>query len=70
MHNTVRRTLALSSILGYQNGTILAIFKSPCRPDASHKVWAQSNMVWEEMWFKEFQDGHHGSHFGYRNGTI
>ena len=27
-------------------------------------------MVWEEMSFKEFQDGHHGSHLGYQNGTI
>ena len=22
------------------------------------------------MWFKDFQDGHHGSHLGYQNGTI
>ena len=26
--------------------------------------------VWEEMSFEEFQDGHHGGHLGYRNGTI
>ena len=26
-------------------------------------------MVWEEMVFEEFQDGH-GGHLGYRNGTI
>ena len=26
--------------------------------------------VWEMMLFEEFQDGHHGSHLGYRNGTI
>ena len=27
-------------------------------------------MVWEEMSFEEFQDGHHGGHCGYQNGTI
>ena len=27
-------------------------------------------MVWEEMVFEEFQDGRHGGHLGYRNGTI
>ena len=27
-------------------------------------------MVWEEMLFEESQDGHHGGHLGYRNGTI
>ena len=27
-------------------------------------------MVWEEMLFEKFQDGHHGGHLGYRNGTI
>ena len=26
--------------------------------------------VWEKTSFEEFQDGHHGSHLGYRNGTI
>ena len=25
-------------------------------------------MVWEELLFEEFQDGHHGAHLGYRNG--
>ena len=33
---TVRSTLALKSILGYQNGSILAILNSPCCPDAFH----------------------------------
>ena len=37
---------------------------------ASHKVLAQSDMVLEEISFEEFQDGHYGSHLGYRNGTI
>ena len=27
-------------------------------------------MVWEEMSFEEFEEGHCGSHLGYRNGTI
>ena len=27
-------------------------------------------MVWEDMLFEEFQDGHHGGQLGYRNGTI
>ena len=27
-------------------------------------------MVWEEMSFEEFQDGRHGGHLGYQNGTI
>ena len=27
-------------------------------------------MVWEETSFEEFQDGHRGSHLGYRNRTI
>ena len=27
-------------------------------------------MIWEEMLFEEFQDGRHGRHFGYQNGTI
>ena len=26
--------------------------------------------VWEEMSFDEFQDGRHGDHLGYQNGTI
>ena len=40
--------------------------ESLCRSDASHQVSAQSDMVWEEMSFEEFQDGRHG----YRNETI
>ena len=44
------------SHLGYWKGTILAIL---CHCDASHQVLAQSNMVWEEMLFEEFQDGRH-----------
>ena len=40
--------------------------ESLCHCDESHQVLAQSNTVWEEMSFEEFQDGRHG----YRNGTI
>ena len=32
--------------------------ESLCRSDASHQVSAQSNTVWKEMLFEEFQDGH------------
>ena len=38
--------------------------------EASHQVLAQSDMVWEEMSFDEFQVGSHGGHLEYRNGTI
>ena len=27
-------------------------------------------MVWEELLFEEFQDGHHSGHLGYQNGMI
>ena len=45
-------------------------YESLCRSYASHKVLAQSDMVLEEISFEEFQDGHHGGHLGYQNGTI
>ena len=41
--------------------------ESLCRSDASHQASAQSITVWEELLFKEFQDGRH---LGYRNGLI
>ena len=44
--------------------------ESLCLSDASYQVSTQSDMVWEEMSFEEFQDDHYGSHLGYRNGTI
>ena len=44
--------------------------ESLCHCDASHQVAAQLDTVWEEMSFKEFQDGCHGSHLGYQNGMI
>ena len=38
--------------------------------DASHQVSAQSNTVWEEISFEDFQDGRHGGHLGYWNEMI
>ena len=45
-------------------------FESLCHCDASHQVSVQSDRVWEEMLFEEFQDGHPGGHLGFPNGTI
>ena len=45
-------------------------FEFLCHCDASHQVSAQSDSVWEEMSFEEFQDGCRSSHLGYQNGTI
>ena len=33
--------------------------ESTCHPNASHQVAAQPDIVWEEMWFEEFQAAHH-----------
>ena len=45
--------------------------ESLCHCDASHQVFGSIQLkVWEETSFEEFQDGHHGSHLGYRNGRI
>ena len=44
--------------------------ESPCHPDVSHEVLAQSDTVWEEMWFEELQDGCHGGNLRYWNRTI
>ena len=45
--------------------------ESRCHCDASHKVFSSIRLtVWEEMPFEEFEDGRHGSHLEYRNGTI
>ena len=38
-----------------------------CLPSSFGSIWPT---VWEEMSFEEFQDGHHCSHLGYRDGTI
>ena len=43
--------------------------ESPCLPNASHQVSAQSDTVREQMSFEDFQDAHHGGHLGYWNGT-
>ena len=46
--------------------------ESPCHPDASHQVSAQSDLLLgsPEMWFEECQDGCHGGYLGYWNRTI
>ena len=36
--------------------------ESPCRPNTSHQVCAQSDTVREQIWFEDFQDG---GHLGY-----
>ena len=38
-----------------------------CLPSSSGSI---QPTVWEEMSFEEFQDGRHGDHLGYQNGTI
>ena len=44
---------------------------SLCHCVASHQVLGSIRLtVREEMSFEEFQDGHHGGHLGYHNGTI
>ena len=44
--------------------------ESLCRSDAFHQVLAQSYLWFGRRLFEEFQDGCHGGHLGYRNGTI
>ena len=63
--------------LGYRNGTILVILNLYVTVILNLYVTVmppivstQSHMVWEEMSFEEFQDGHHEGHLGYWNGTI
>ena len=41
-----------------------------CCSNASHQVLAQSDLCLGGDAFEEFQDGHNGSHLGYRKGTI
>ena len=43
--------------------------KSPCHPNASHQVWAQSNLpLVSRHGLKIFKN--HGGHLGYQNGKI
>ena len=44
--------------------------ESLCHCVDSHQVLAQSHLQFGRFFFEEFQDGHHGGHLGYRNGTI
>ena len=41
--------------------------ESPCHPDASHQVSAQSDLQFWRRWLEEFQEGRHGGHLGYCN---
>ena len=44
--------------------------ESLCHCDASHQVLAQSDLRFGRRFrFEEFQDGRHGGHLAYRNGT-
>ena len=44
--------------------------ESLCHSNASHQVFAQSNLRFWRRLFEEFQDGCHGDHLGYRNRMI
>ena len=44
--------------------------ESLCSSYASHQLSAQSDMVWEETSFEEFQEGRRGRHLRYRNRKI
>ena len=44
--------------------------KSPCHPNASHQVWAQSNLPFRSRRSLKIQDSHSGGHLGYWNKTI
>ena len=63
----------------------LSYSKSPCCPNAFHHVWAQSHLgsmsrcglkiikmaaVGAILRYRDYQDGHCGSHTGYQNITI
>ena len=51
---------------GYQNSD-LSNSKSPCGPNVSHQIWAQSDRVREQIWFQDYQDyqdGRPGGHLG------
>ena len=54
----------------YSSGGDFSNSESLWPSDASHQVLAQSDMVWEELSFEEFQDGCHGAVLGHRNRTI
>ena len=54
----------------YGFGGHLSNSESLCSSNASHQVSAQSLMVWEEMSFKNFQEGCCGGHLGDWNRRI
>ena len=44
--------------------------ESPCHPNASHQVLAQSDLPFWSRWFEDFQDSHLGGHLRYLTRTI
>ena len=66
-----KKTFALSSILGYQNGMSLAILNLQVAPMPPIKF--QLNPTYKfgrRFCFEEFQDGHYGGHIGYQKATV
>ena len=57
--------------LGFPIGAILAIFISTSHPDASYEFCKSTGpLVQENKRKKEFKDGRHAGHFGFRIQTI
>ena len=51
----------MAAILDIGTGMILGILNLPCGPNASHQVWAQSDLGFRSRCgFQDFQDGHLG----------
>ena len=46
---------------------ILNLMSPPCLLSSFGSIWL---MLWEEIWFEEFQDSRHGDHLGYQNRMI
>ena len=44
--------------------------ESPCLPNASHLVSAESDLPFGSMSFENFENGHHSCHLGKLNRTI
>ena len=49
---------------------ILAIPNFHNTPMPLIKFKLNQTYFWEQLWFKDFQDGCNGGHLGYQNGTI
>ena len=68
LKNFKMASMAPSWILEW-NGMILAILNL-CVTVMPPIKFQLNGMVWEEMSFEEYQDGHHCGHLGYRSGMI